>query len=101
MVKVVNELSESTGSLKDSENFQLQKLEYRIANQHLLTDNNTNLKINNILKYFLAITSNCKSEIQNDFKIKKLCQLVVNIELKNLSNNLEFDLIIMARNNIK
>lgn len=99
VVNVVNELTESIGLLKNSDN--IQKLEYRIPTESLLIDNNRVLRIKNILKYFLAITSSCKSEIRNDFTIKKFCQLVLNIELKNLSNKLEFDLIIMARNNLK
>ena len=102
MVKVVDELAESASELtKSAENRQLQKLEYRIPHQLYPPEANNNVKIKNILKHFLAITSNCKSEIQNDFAIKKFCHLAVDIELKNLSNTLEFDLIILARNNLK
>jgi hypothetical protein len=50
------------------------------------------------IKNILLVVSQCKSSLKYDFKMSKLCSNIVNIELKNLSNTVEFDLILIAKN---
>ncbi len=52
----------------------------------------------NNLKNLLLVTANCKSNVSFDFSEKNLCSNVVWIELKNLSTQLDFELILIAKN---
>ena len=100
MINIIDELKNSA-SLNLIEQQQGPKFEYRISNTLKNISEKQNNLINSISKYFLNITSNCKSKILNDFNINKLCKLDVSIELKNLSNSQNYDLIVLARNNLK
>lgn len=98
MARVVDE---RINRLNGTDYSQLKKFEFRIPSNRILSDINENLNLKNILTNFVSITLNCKAKIQNDFNIKKLCQVSVSIQLKNLSNTNSFDMIVLARNSLK
>jgi len=50
------------------------------------------------LKNLLLVTSNCRSNVSFDFRNNSMCSIVVKIELKNISDNLEFELILITKN---
>jgi len=52
----------------------------------------------NNINNLLLVVSQCKSSIKCNFKQKNLCSCNVSIELKNLSSNVSFDLILIAKN---
>lgn len=106
MARVVDEHIESfdlnkTGNTNEQQQ-QIKKFEFRVSSTSIkIPREKLNLNIRNLLKNFLSVTSKCKSKIVNDFNVNKMCQVVVNVELKNLSNTHNFDLIVLARNNLK
>ena len=56
-----------------------------------------NNSINDLKKLILAV-SNCKSNVRFDYRNKNFCSVQVDVHLKNLSSELNCDLILIAKN---